>query len=240
MNKSEFEKELSDYTMSSDTKEMLLDTPLALFAAPTSGGRNTIFKHLIKTNKFIHALSDTTRKPRINDGIMEKNGVEYWFRSEEEVLADLRAKRYVEAAIIHDQHVSGLRQAELSRIKQSGKFGLKDIEMTGVDTYINTRPDVIVFFVLPPGFDEWQRRIKHRGEMNPKEKIRRIKSAALEFEHALSNNYYQFVVNDDINQATEEIMNRCIKGQIDISRHELGRSICKDLLSQTKKYLKLS
>ena len=44
--------------------------------------------------------SATTREPRENNGILEQNGREYFFRDETEMLADIKAGNFLEAEVI--------------------------------------------------------------------------------------------------------------------------------------------
>src|SRR4051794_32440597 len=92
----EFQAVLAKYQMSDVSKQTLAQTRLALLVAPTSAGRNTIIRELIKTGKFEFIVSDTTRQPRINDNILEQDGVNYWLRTEEQVLRDLKAGKFLE------------------------------------------------------------------------------------------------------------------------------------------------
>ncbi len=234
----EFHKILNDYHVSSPGTKILAQTKLALLAAPTSSGRNTIVRELVKTNEYHYLISDTTRQPRINDGILEKNGVEYWFRSEAEVLADLRAGKFLEAAIIHEQQVSGISLREIEAAISEHKIAITDIEMAGVETIIKAKPDTTVFFVIPPDFEEWQRRIKHRGDMTIAEHHRRIKSALQEFEHALAHKYYTFVINDRVDNALEQIHLKAVMGFTDLINQVRGRTIVEHLYLETEKHLK--
>ena len=103
---------LKHYNPSLEIIDLLRNIQFVLLAAPTAAGRNTIIRNLIMTGKYYYVVSDTTRKPRINNGIPEKNGNEYWFKSEEEFLHGLKNGAYVEAAIIHNQQVSGISLEE--------------------------------------------------------------------------------------------------------------------------------
>ena len=87
----------------------------------TAGGRNTIIDQLLKSGDFHYIISDTTRHKRANNGVMEQDGREYWFRSEDEILADLKAGNFLEAAIIHNQHVSGISIRELKKASKRVK-----------------------------------------------------------------------------------------------------------------------
>lgn len=233
----EFQTLLQNYTVSNATKVVLRQTDLLLLVAPTSSGRNTIIRELIKTGNYHYIVSDTTRKPRINDGVLEKNGREYWFRTEEQVLADLRAGRFIEAAVIHNQQVSGISVREVETAFRQGKIGVTDIEIVGVQTIMRLKPDTKAVFVLPPNFEEWQRRIKHRGKMSSQELYRRMQSAYREFMAALEHNYYLFVINDDLLAAAEQINHIARFGQQLPEQQAKGRQLAEQLLIETKSFL---
>src|SRR5688572_22018689 len=91
----EFQEILADYHISSSGKKILANTKLALLVGPSSAGRNTIIDALVKTGEYHSIVSDTTRKPRSNNGVTETDGVEYWFRTEEDMLGDLRAGKFL-------------------------------------------------------------------------------------------------------------------------------------------------
>jgi len=234
----EFREVLKHYHVSDEGRKVLEQTKLALLVGPSLSGRNTILRELIKTNEYHFIISDTTRKPRINDGVLEKNGVEYWFRSEEEVLADLRAGKFLEAAVIHEQQVSGISMREIKKARQEGKVGVTDIEIAGVRSIIEAKPDTIAFFVIPPNFDEWQRRLKSRGAMSIVETKRRLTSALKELESALEHPYYTFVVNDKIENALEQIHNKAAESLTDRLQQKRGREITEKLYIQTQEHLR--
>jgi guanylate kinase len=204
----EFQSLLANYHISEEAKEILENTGLVLLAAPTSSGRNTIMDELVKTGEYLHIVSDTTREKRSKDGaVIEQDGREYWFRSEREVLADLQKGEYVEAEIIHNQQVSGCNIREIEAAHDAGKIAIKDITPTGAQTFRNLKPDTIVVFVLPPNFEEWLRRLQERGELSADEFMRRLHSARQELEIALTTDYYFFVINNTVAEATAEINN---------------------------------
>ena len=230
----EFRKILDGYHLSKTTLLTLSQTKLVLIIGPTSSGRNTRIKRLLKTGDYHYVVSDTTRQPRINDGILEQNGREYWFRTENEILTDLKEGKYLEAAIIHNQQVSGISVRELEKARDEGKIAITDADIAGAASAIKYKPDTIVIFLLPPNFDEWQRRIKHRGEMLPEEFKRRMQSACREFEVALSNDYFRFVINDTGDDSVMQI-NQIAKLGIEDKQPQLrARELAERLLLATR------
>lgn len=198
----EFKEVLEKYIISARAQQAIEDLKLVLLLAPSSGGRNTIIRYQLQTGRYYYIISDTTRPPRRNDGVMEQNGNEYWFRSEEQVLGDLRAGEYLEAEIIHGQQVSGISIRELEKAKQEGKVAITDVDIEGVHNVVKAKPDTTVIMLLPPSFDEWQRRLAGRGQMRPDEQKRRLQTAQKIFQDGLAQDYYHFVISENIEQSS--------------------------------------
>lgn len=231
----EFKKTLAHYNVSEDSKQILANTKLVLLLAPSGGGRNTVIRELTKTDQYHFIISDTTRKPRINDGVAEVNGVEYWFRSEEEILADLKAGKFLEAELIHDQQVSGISIRELEKAHQEHRIAITDVDMGGLHNIVLAKPDAKAILVLPPSFDEWQRRMLSRGAMNPNEHNRRLQTAVRIFNMALKHEYFDFIVNDTLQHAVAQIESTTANTE-SVSRSE-ARHLAETLRDETKDYL---
>jgi len=172
VNLSEFQTLLADYKLSKAALQTLSQTQLVLLVAPTSTGRNHLIRELLKTGDYYYIVSDTTRKPRTNDGV--------------------------------------------------------------IDNAIKLKPDTLGIFILPPSFDEWQRRLHHRGEMHPEEYKRRMESAVSEFSSALERSYYKFVINDDVSSAVQQINTLAKLGEYDVGEQARGRHLAEQLLLETQ------
>lgn len=230
----EFRRVLSSYKLSEKLKTDLLKIQFIVLSAPTSVGRNTIAKELLKLDKFHYVVSDTTRHPRVNDGVMEQNGIEYWFKSEDEVLDGLKSGKYLEAAVIHNQQVSGISIDEIEKTYQNKKVAVTDIEIQGVDTYLKAKPDTVAIFVLPPTFEEWMRRIKGRGEMHKSEFKRRLASAIDEFEYAIKSKKFIYLINDTISESVKKIDCLISDCKADMNEQKAGEELAKKLQTDTK------
>lgn len=233
----EFQEVLADYRISDAGTEILRQTKLVLLVGPTSAGRNTIINALVRTGEYHVIVSDTTRKPRRNNGVLEQNGREYWFRTEEAMLEDLRAGRFLEAALIHNQQVSGMSLRELERARQEGKVAVNEIEIVGMQNIIAVKPDTFALFVVPPTFEIWMQRMDERGKMPLAEKIRRMESAAKEFEAALMHDFYVYIVNDEFEHSVERIHQRVFEGVHDTVHQAHGRDVIEKLLIETRTFL---
>lgn len=233
-----FKQVLADYHISQQGKRILAVTKLALFVGPSGSGRNTIINALVKTDKYYYIVSDTTRERRVNNGVPEKDGVEYWFRSEEEMLKDLKAGRFLEAAVIHGQQVSGISLRELSKASEANKIAINEVEVVGATKVLAAKPDTFVFFVAPPSFEVWMQRLEGRGKMSPSEKRRRMESAVDEFTSALQEEHYIYIVNDTFEHAVEKVHQVVLAGEHDPITQTHGRDVIEKLLIETRAHLK--
>lgn len=237
VNLDSFREVLDGYAISSENRSILEKVKLVILVSPSSMGRSTIIRELVKTGRYHFIVSDTTRQPRTNDGVLEQNGREYWFRSEDEVLADLQAGKYLEAALIHNQQVSGISTRELQTAVQDDLIAITDVEIAGAEMIVQAKPDTLAIFVLPPSFEEWQQRLKKRGKMDGREYVRRLQSALKEFQAAKTHDYYQFVINDRLSAAVEEI-DRLAAGQSNSHTRDEYQDLLDDLIAQTQQALR--
>lgn len=197
----EFREALEKYQVSKRALKAIENLRLVLLLAPTSAGKNTIIRHQLSSGKYYFVVSDTTRQPRVNDGVMEKNGREYWFRSEEEMLEDIQKGEFLEAEIIHDQQVSGMSVRELEKAQAQHKIAITDLDIQGMHNVMRIKTNAIAIMLIPPNFEEWQRRLAGRGHMTPEERTRRFKTALRIFEDGLKQDYYHFVISENVEQS---------------------------------------
>jgi guanylate kinase len=235
----EFRKILSNYRVADETVGLLKKSKLVLLVSPSASGRNTIVRELIKKDVYHYLVSDTTRLPRVNDGVLEKNGHQYWFRTLDGFLSDLKNGEYIEAAIVHNQQVSGMNKKELQYAVDTDKFALKDIDIQGAETIYSLAPNVVCLFILPPSYEEWLKRLDNRGDMSVIEKQRRLQSAVVELRHALSFKNYVYVVNDNLELVVEQIHKILTTNKVDPISQKKGREVAKDILKKAESKISL-
>ncbi len=234
----EFQALLGAYSISAEHRKLLESLKLVLLLGPTATGRNTVIRELIKTGDYHYIVSDTTRKPRRNDGILEQNGVEYWFKTEEEVLEGLRLGNYLEAEVIHGQQVSGIHIDELRRAKNEDRIAINEVDIAGVENVVAAKPDTKPILLLPPSFEEWQRRIKKRGEPEPTEYKRRMQTALKIFTLAIErSDQFYLLVNDTIAKTVEHIQLIASDEDIKHASQEQAFKPLQDCLVKTEQLL---
>lgn len=238
VHKTQFQEILKDYEPSSDYASTLNAVGVTLLVGPSSAGRNRIIKELLKTGKYHQIISDTTRPPRSNDGVMEQDGREYWFRNEEDFLDDLHHGKFLEAAIIHEQQVSGVSIRELEKAFADGKIAINDIEVAGARYAKERLNNAKLIFILPPDFTTWMDRLAGRGVMSEEEKRARLQTAINEINRMEREiNDYHVVVNDDLDAALAAVRSISENDTRAIYEDSHEQRIAKQLIQDIQSYL---
>ncbi len=228
----EFEAILHDYRPSPDTIATLAHTKLVTLTAPSATGRNSIIDELIKTGRYHFIISDTTRQPRMNKGVWEQSGREYFFRTEQEMLTDLNEGAFIEAELIHNQQVSGISVREVERAYSTHKIAIADVDIEGGINIARIKPDAISICMLPPSFDAWITRMRGRSNFTAPELHRRLQQATKIFRMALSHSHFIFVINDDFKvavQTVDDIARKSVRHAEDgLSAHRLAEELYHD------------
>jgi guanylate kinase len=237
--KEQFQEILRHYKVSDHGIAVLHKVNFVGMLGITSSGRNTIMDELVEGGEFTYIVSDTTRPPRKNNGVLENNGEVYWFREEEEVLQDLKDGLFLEAELIHDQQVSGVSIRELERASVAHKIAITDIDHEGVHNILQVKPDATIILTISPSFKEWMRRFESRGTMSEVEAQRRFTTAVTMLDFVKNNytNSIQCVINDDLNVAAAQVA-AISRGEISLSaqRKEVAAVIAA-LKSGAEEYL---
>lgn len=203
--KKEFAEILSDYKVSEHAHNVLHDVEYVVLIGPAAGGRNTIINQLVSHHDFQQIISDTTRPPKFRDGKMEKDGINYFFRTEQGMLEDLRHGEFLEAELIHDQQVSGTSIRELAKAAAAGKPAINEIEFGGAQNVLAAKPDTKIIAILPPSFDVWRRRFEAREKISKIEFINRIKTAQEVISLIRKESKIRVVINHEYQKAAQEI-----------------------------------
>lgn len=235
-NREEFENILAQYHVSEHAKGVLAKTPFVVLSGVAGGGRNTVIRYLEANFNYGFIVSDTTRPPKFRDGRMEENGVDYYFRNEEDLLEDLRKGEFVEAELIHNQQVSGTSIREVERIVGTGRIPIHDYEFGGANAIAIAKPDATILAVVPPSYDEWIRRLSGREQMHQDELHNRLVTAKTVLENMLSKPYFKFVVNENVEHCSE-VIRRLVEHPEDAKEDEHGRAIAMEILEKVNQIL---
>lgn len=208
-----------------------------LFLVGISGaGKDTMQKVLLESGDYHQIVSHTTRKLRKNRGILEKDGIEYYFISLEKAAKMLENHEFVEAKY-YSGNIYGTSVEEFKKAQGENKIAICDIEIQGVVEYKSIVPDSMhPVFLLPPSYEIWQQRWQKRwGEESDRESKKiRMQTAIAEIEHVLKTDYYSIVVNDDVAETAKHIDTIAKTGVQDDESYTVGRNTAEKILEAMK------
>ena len=155
---------------------------LFVLSAPSGAGKTTLCDALRQTPDFVYSVSCTTRAPRAG----EIEGDDYYFLTEDDFLARMKADDFLEHANVHGRYYGTTRQPLITNL-QNGVDVLIDVDIQGAAS-IRAFDDPTIqqalcdVFIMPPDLDELRRRLTKRGTETSEQIETRIVTAAREME----------------------------------------------------------
>lgn len=231
---SDLEEKLKDYKPSDHAKELVRSTTILLLVGPTGAGKDAVKEKLLSTGGYLHIVSHTTRPPRINHGVTEKDGEAYHFINNQEAEKLLENHDLIEAKT-YSGYLYATSVLEIQKAHDENKVAVTDLEVQGVAEYKALDNRVIAVFLLPPDFKTWQGRLKRRyGDVVDASDHRlRLQTALNELKQLLNTDYYVAVINDDLNetfkQISEIVNSKDHKSQNDPKARDVAEQLAKDI-----------
>jgi guanylate kinase len=189
---------------------------LFLLSAPSGAGKTTLSDQLLQRVQNLHpSISYTTRPPRAG----EVDGREYHFVTDVEFRRLQQLNAFAEWARVHD-FFYGTARAQLEEALKRGSDFLLDIDVQGVKQLKPQYPRAsVAIFLLPPSWQELERRLRGRGTETTEVIARRLQRAREEANELPMYDYC--IVNDQIERAVETLQAIIIAERARVTRlHE--------------------
>jgi guanylate kinase len=180
--------------------DKLKEGKIIIFTAPSGSGKTTVVRHVLNKFDFLDfSVSATTRKKRPH----EKDGVDYYFMSEEEFKLKRRKRKFAEWQEVYNNQYYGTLKSEIERIWEADKHIVFDIEVKGATNIKKKYGDkALAVFIKVPSLEILIQRLKDRkteSESSLKKRIKRVKRE-LTYERAFDT----VLVNDKLEDTLKE------------------------------------
>ncbi|MDA3971846.1 MAG: guanylate kinase [Desulfobulbaceae bacterium] len=168
---------------------------IIILSAPSGTGKTTILRKIMpELGHISFSISHTTRKARVG----EKNGVDYHFVDQEEFLRLKEQGEFIEWAEVHGNYY-GTSVLSVVQLQEQGQDVVLDIDIQGARQVREKLPEASSIFIIPPSWEEQEKRLRGRGTDDETTIHLRLTNAKAELKDI---DLYDFVVvNDTIDDA---------------------------------------
>jgi guanylate kinase len=179
---------------------MATNNKIIIITAPSGAGKTSITKHLLKVfPQLTFSVSAATRQARGE----EKDGVDYYFISEESFKEKIQLDEFVEWEMVYEGKYYGTLKSELERIWSISKIPVLDIDVQGAIHIKRQYPESsLTLFIEPPSVDELKNRLQSRGTESEEAVATRVNKAS--YELSFKDQFDKIIVNDKLHKAFEK------------------------------------
>ena len=173
---------------------------IVIISGPSGSGKDTLLKELFKKCPEIKfSISSVTREMR--EG--EREGEKYNFISRSEFENLIKNNLMLEYNVYVGNYY-GTPKKPVLEAAQKGDDIIIEVDVNGAAKIRKKLPQSVSIFIMPPSFEELEKRLSGRGTETKEVIAERMNSALSEIERATEYDY--IVVNDDIDTAVDDII----------------------------------
>lgn len=175
---------------------------LIVISAPSGTGKSTIVQRLVREHpelNLVFSISHTTRLPRGT----EKDGVEYFFTTQEQFKEDIVSGQFLEYEEVYDGQFYGTHRLQVEKLIEDKHNVIFDVDVKGgcsIKRFYGDR--ALSIFIQPPSIEELRRRLINRKTDSPEAINTRL--SKVEYELTFSGNFDKIIVNDNLEKAVQE------------------------------------
>ncbi|UAY52336.1 guanylate kinase [Ferruginibacter albus] len=176
---------------------MLYQNKIIIITAPSGAGKTSITKYLMQTfPQLSFSVSAATRQARGE----EKNGVDYYFMSQEEFKHKIQHDEFIEWEMVYEGKYYGTLKSEMHRIWSESKIPVLDIDVQGAIHVKQQFPQTsLTIFIEPPSVAELKKRLQSRGTESEESLMARVNKAS--YELSFKEQFDEIILNDDLTKA---------------------------------------
>ena len=165
---------------------------LIIVSGPSGVGKKTIIKEYLANHPNATRCTSVTTRPQRPD---EVEGVDYYFVSHEEFAQMVRSNQMLEWGYYRRNGYGTLRNAA-EQLRKQGRDVILDIDVMGAMKLRTICPDATLVFLIPPTWEELDRRIHNNKFISEEEIEERLEIAK---EEVLCAEQYDYVlINDNV------------------------------------------
>lgn len=149
---------------------------LIVLSGPSGVGKDAVLARMKKLGRPLHYVVTATTRPR---RVKEKNGIDYYFLSQEEFQQRIDKGQLLEWAKVYGNYY-GVPKVEISQALSKRIDAIVKVDVQGATTIKKILPQAVFIFLMPPSMEELERRLKQRRSESSMDLALRLEKASEE------------------------------------------------------------